>query len=118
MNLHEIITALCVVIIFFMIFVNGREDDVEEIYDIPPKDPIVSPLAWLVERVEYNNGVIEYRIYNKGRGVENQKLFQEHEDYLNRTLSRCKSDLEALSALVTAQQNYKDSLIKSKTILK
>ena len=43
MNLHEIITALCVVIIFFMIFVNGREDDVEEIYDIPPKDPIVTP---------------------------------------------------------------------------
>lgn len=118
MNLHEIITALCVVNIFFMIFVNSREDAVEEIYDIPPKDPIVSPLAWLVERVEYNNGVVEYRIYNTGRGVENQKLFQEHEDYLNRTLSRCKSDLEALSALVTAQQNYKDSLIKSKTILK
>ena len=114
MNLHEIITALCVVIIFFMIFVNSRE----EIYDIPPKDPIVTPLAWLIERVEYNNGVIEYHVYNKGWGVENQKLFQEHEDYLNRTLSRCKSDLEALSALVTAQQNYKDSLIKSKTILK
>lgn len=118
MNLHEIITALGIIIIFFMIFVNSREDAVEEIYDIPPKDPIVTPLAWLIERVEYNNGVIEYRIYNKGRGAENQKLFQEHEDYLNRTLSRCKSDLEALSALVTAQQNYKDSLIKSKTILK
>ena len=67
MNLHEIIIALCVIIIFFMIFVNSREDDVEEIYDIPPKDHIVTPLAWLVERVEYNNGVIEYRIYNKGR---------------------------------------------------
>lgn len=74
MNLHEIITALGIIIIFFMIFVNSREDDVEEIYDIPPKDPIVSPLAWLVERVEYNNGVIEYRIYNKGRGCGESKV--------------------------------------------
>ena len=120
MNIHEFMLLLSVVVLFCLLFVWPQKPEqivTEEAVKPVPKAIANSPLAWLIERVEYNDGTVSYEAYNRGVGCYDRELYARFFERLEKQLITCETDQEALDKLGYIQQRYKDSLVKSREVL-
>lgn len=120
MNIHELILIISVVVLFCLLFVWPQKPEqivAEETVKPQPTAIAHSPLAWLIERVEYNDGLISYEVYNRGFGNYDRELYGRFFERLEKQLATCDTDQEALDELGYIQQRYKDSLVKSREVL-
>jgi len=120
MNIHELILLMSVVVLFCLLFVWPQKPEqimTEEAEKPEPKAIANSPLAWLIERVEYNDGLISYEVYNRGVGNYDHELYARFFEQLEKQLACCDTDEQALYALQSVQKCYKDSLVKSRVVL-
>lgn len=120
MNIHELILIISVVVLFCLLFVWPQKPEqivAEETVKLEQTAIANSPLAWLIERVEYNDGLISYEVYNRGVGCYDRELYARFFERLEKQLVTCETDQEALDKLGYIQQSYKDSLVKSRVVL-
>jgi hypothetical protein len=120
MNIHEFILLISVVVLFCLLFVWPQKPEqivAEETVKPQPTAVANSPLAWLIERVEYNDGTVCYEVYNRGVGCYDRELYERFFERLEKQLITCETDQEALDELGYIQKRYKDSLVKSRVVL-